>query len=195
MRESSPTRLNSDPKYVVSTTARPNPEWQNTTVISERRRLGRSPDAEGRRPTARSSSPEAARWWRTLLENDLVDELRLMVFPTILGRGKRLFPDGIDRLKLRPRRGEDGRPGRPPGPGLRAGRLRRPTGVRQDIVGSWRYWRTNVMARLRRRPRRHPLDGPERRHAGGHPRDGVSRRYGSRSSSSGRAARPAPART
>ena len=38
---------------------------------------------------------------RTLLEADLVDELRLMVFPTILGRGKRLFPDGIDRLKLR----------------------------------------------------------------------------------------------
>ena len=38
---------------------------------------------------------------RTLLEDDLVDELRLMVFPTILGRGKRLFPDGIDRLKFK----------------------------------------------------------------------------------------------
>jgi dihydrofolate reductase len=37
----------------------------------------------------------------TLLEADLVDELRLMIFPTILGRGRRLFPDGIDRLKFR----------------------------------------------------------------------------------------------
>jgi dihydrofolate reductase len=36
----------------------------------------------------------------TLLGADLVDELRLMVFPTILGRGTRVFPDGIDRLKF-----------------------------------------------------------------------------------------------
>ena len=36
----------------------------------------------------------------TLLEHDLVDQLRLMVFPTILGRGRRLFPDGIDRLRF-----------------------------------------------------------------------------------------------
>jgi dihydrofolate reductase len=38
---------------------------------------------------------------QTLLAANLVDELRLMVFPTILGRGRRLFPDGIDRLKLK----------------------------------------------------------------------------------------------
>jgi dihydrofolate reductase len=38
---------------------------------------------------------------RTLLEADLVDEFRLMFFPTILGRGKRVFPDGIDRLTFK----------------------------------------------------------------------------------------------
>ncbi len=37
----------------------------------------------------------------TLLGAGLVDELRLMVFPTVLGRGKRLFPDAIDRLQLK----------------------------------------------------------------------------------------------
>ena len=36
-----------------------------------------------------------------MLAADLVGELRLMVFPTSLGRGRRLFPDGIDRLKLK----------------------------------------------------------------------------------------------
>ena len=37
----------------------------------------------------------------TLLENDLVDELRLMVFPTVLGSGKRLFEGGADASALR----------------------------------------------------------------------------------------------
>jgi dihydrofolate reductase len=91
-------KLNRDLKYVVSTTLT-EPEWQNTKLIS-----GRVSEAitklkhetEGVILVAGSGTLV-----RTLLEADLVDELRLMLFPTILGRGRRLFPDGIDRLKLK----------------------------------------------------------------------------------------------
>src|SRR6266540_7237283 len=91
-------KLNSDPKYVVSTTLK-DPEWQNTTVISENvpEEITKLKDeTDGVILVAGSGTLV-----RTLLENDLIDELRLMVFPTVLGRGKRLFPDGIDRLKLK----------------------------------------------------------------------------------------------
>jgi dihydrofolate reductase len=90
-------KLNSDPKYVVSTTLA-QPEWENTQVISGDVVDGISrlkAETEGVILVAGSGTLV-----RTLLGADLVDELRLMVFPTILGRGKRLFPDGIDRLKL-----------------------------------------------------------------------------------------------
>lgn len=91
-------RLNNAPKYVVSTTLK-DPKWQNTTVISgdvpaEISKL--KDETDGVILVAGSSTLV-----RTLLEADLVDELRLMVFPTILGRGNRLFPDGIDRRKLK----------------------------------------------------------------------------------------------
>ena len=90
-------KLNSDPKVVVSSTLT-NPEWQNTTVLSgdvvdHLARL--KSETEGVILVAGSGTLVA-----TLLAADLVDELRLMIFPTILGRGRRLFPDGIDRLKL-----------------------------------------------------------------------------------------------
>jgi dihydrofolate reductase len=90
-------RLNSAKKVVVSTTLT-DPQWQNTTAISNdvSGRIAKlKADTEGVILVAGSSTLVG-----TLLEHDLVDELRLMVFPTILGRGKRLFPDGIDRLKL-----------------------------------------------------------------------------------------------
>src|SRR5262245_11244689 len=90
-------KLNSDPKVVVSNTLT-DPQWQNTSVISGDivgglKKLKK--ETEGTILVAGSGTLV-----NTLLENDLVDELRLMVFPTILGRGKRLFPDGIDRLKF-----------------------------------------------------------------------------------------------
>jgi dihydrofolate reductase len=90
-------RLNSAKKVVVSTTLT-DPGWQNTTVISDdvAGQIAKlKADTEGVILVAGSGTLVG-----TLFEYDLVDELRLMVFPTILGRGKRLFPDGIDRQKL-----------------------------------------------------------------------------------------------
>ena len=91
-------KLNNDPKYVVSTTLE-RPTWQNTTVISEN-----VPEAVANLKAATDGTilvSGSGTLVATLLAHDLVDELRLMVFPTILGRGKRLFPDGIDRRKFR----------------------------------------------------------------------------------------------
>jgi dihydrofolate reductase len=91
-------KLNSDPKYVVSSTLK-DPEWQNTTVISGdvAEEVGKLKQRAGGVILVAGSGTLV----RTLLAADLVDELRLMVFPTVLGRGRRLFPEGIDRLKLR----------------------------------------------------------------------------------------------
>lgn len=84
------SRLNTLPKYVVSTTLG-SADWQNSTIINgdivaEVARLKETP---GRELQVHGSGMLA----RTLLENDLVDELRLLVFPVIVGAGRRLFPD------------------------------------------------------------------------------------------------------
>jgi dihydrofolate reductase len=90
-------RLNNGKKVVVTTTLT-HPQWQNTMVISA--------DVPGQIAKLKAETngtilvSGSGTLVATLLEHDLVDELRLMVFPTILGRGKRLFPNGIDRLKL-----------------------------------------------------------------------------------------------
>ncbi len=90
-------KLNNDPKVVVSSTLT-DPAWQNTTVLSGDVVEAVSKlkgETDGVILVAGSGALVA-----TLLAADLVDELRLMVFPTILGRGRRLFPEGIDRRKL-----------------------------------------------------------------------------------------------
>jgi dihydrofolate reductase len=91
-------KINRAPKYVVSTTLK-DPEWQNTTVIS--RDVAGEVDQLKDRTDGDILVAGSGTLVGTLLGADLVDELRLMVFPTVLGRGKRLFPDGIDRLKLK----------------------------------------------------------------------------------------------
>src|SRR5213075_3516274 len=83
-------KLNNDPKYVVSTTLN-DPTWHNTTVISDNvpAEVAKIKAATDGTILVAGSGTLVA----TLLGHDLVDELRLMVFPTILGRGRRLFPD------------------------------------------------------------------------------------------------------
>ncbi len=83
-------KLNTLPKYVVSNTL-PSADWQNSTIVNgdvpaEVARLKGMP---GRELQVHGSGMLA----RSLLENDLVDELRLLVFPVIVGAGRRLFPD------------------------------------------------------------------------------------------------------
>jgi dihydrofolate reductase len=90
-------KINKGRKVLVSTTLT-NPTWENTTVISENvaealKKL--RDDIDGTILVAGSGTLV-----QTLLAHNIVDELRLMIFPTILGRGRRLFPDGIDRIKL-----------------------------------------------------------------------------------------------
>ena len=90
-------KINKGRKVLVSTTLN-DPDWENTTVISENvpeelRKL--RDETDGNILVAGSITLV-----KTLLENDLVDELRLMLFPTVLGSGKRLYPEGIGRIKL-----------------------------------------------------------------------------------------------
>jgi dihydrofolate reductase len=81
-------KFNSMPKYVVSSTLE-DPSWTNTTVL-------RGDVAEEVGKLRRELEGEivvhgSARLAQALVEHDLVDELRLMVFPVVLGSGKRLF--------------------------------------------------------------------------------------------------------
>jgi dihydrofolate reductase len=91
-------KLNSQPKYVYSSTLT-DPTWNNTTVVSGNldevvAKLKQAHDGE----IVVHGSPPLA---QALLEQDLVDELRLMVFPVILGSGKRLFGATTDKKPLR----------------------------------------------------------------------------------------------
>jgi dihydrofolate reductase len=83
-------KFNSMPKYVVSSTLR-EPEWNNSTVLAGD--LGQAVDELRRKHDGDIVVHGSAQLVQELLERDLVDELRLMVFPTVLGSGRRLFGD------------------------------------------------------------------------------------------------------
>ena len=86
-------RMNSMRKYVVSTTM-DEAEWENTTILRSVDDVAKlKEDVEGDILVAGSNTLV-----HSMLEQDLVDVLRLMIFPVILGSGKRIFPDTEDKI-------------------------------------------------------------------------------------------------
>jgi dihydrofolate reductase len=91
-------KFNGMPKYVVSTSLQ-EAGWSNSTVlrgdvVEEVAKLRRQPGGD-------IVVHGSAQLVQTLLEHGLVDELRLMVFPVVLGSGKRLFGETSDKQRLR----------------------------------------------------------------------------------------------
>jgi dihydrofolate reductase len=90
-------RLNSMPKYVVSSTLH-EPDWNNSTVLKG--------DAANEVSTLKQELdgdmlvPASFQLVRTLMKHDLVDELRLKIYPVVLGDGKRLFGETSDKKAL-----------------------------------------------------------------------------------------------
>ena len=91
-------RLNSMPKYVVSSTLE-DPQWTNSRVlkgdaVTEVSKLKQELDGE-------IVVPASYQLVRALIEHDLVDELRLVVFPVVLGAGERLFGETSGKKPMR----------------------------------------------------------------------------------------------
>jgi dihydrofolate reductase len=83
--------MNGYPKHVVSTTLQEPLEWNNSSLIAGdiAEEVGRLKHQPGKDILVFGSGKLA----RTLMEHDLIDEYRLMVFPVVVGKGKRLFGD------------------------------------------------------------------------------------------------------
>src|SRR5215207_10676045 len=91
-------RLTCMPKYVISSSLE-DPEWNNSTVlkgdvVEEVSKLKQRVNGE-------IVVPASIQLVRTLMEHDLVDGLRLMVYPVVLGEGERLFSETSDKKPLR----------------------------------------------------------------------------------------------
>jgi dihydrofolate reductase len=91
-------KFNTMPKYVVSATLQ-DPEWTNSTVLD-----GDVVDAVSKLKREQDGDiivHGSRQLVHTLIEHDLVDELRMMVFPVVLGAGKRMFGETSDKKRLR----------------------------------------------------------------------------------------------
>jgi dihydrofolate reductase len=93
-------KMNSMPKYVVSSTLEEPLEWNNSTLIrgDVAGEVGKLKERDGG-PILVAGSATLV---HSLIENDLVDELRLMVFPVMIGGGLRPFPESQQRKTFKP---------------------------------------------------------------------------------------------
>jgi dihydrofolate reductase len=93
-------KMNSMPKYVASSTLKEPLEWNNSTLLAGdvAEEVSRLKQGEGGDILVAGSRTLV----QTLMKHDLIDELRLMVFPVVLGSGRRLFPDdAADKTPLK----------------------------------------------------------------------------------------------
>jgi dihydrofolate reductase len=91
-------KFNNMPKYVVSSTLS-DPEWTNSTVVDPGDLAGAVANLRDEHDEVQvAGSVQLA---QALLENDLVDELRLMLFPVVLGSGKTLWGSSEDKKRMR----------------------------------------------------------------------------------------------
>jgi dihydrofolate reductase len=91
-------KFNNMPKYVVSSTLS-DPGWKNSTVIDGD--LGEAVAKIKDEHDGDIAVHGSAQLVQSLIEQDLVDELRLMVFPVVLGTGKRIFGETSDKKRLK----------------------------------------------------------------------------------------------
>ncbi len=91
------SHINNTPKYVVSTTLN-KVEWKNSTLINKN--LAEEITKLKQQPGKNIGVAGSPTLVRSLLQNDLLDELTLMIHPVVVGSGKRLFKDGDDLKRL-----------------------------------------------------------------------------------------------
>jgi dihydrofolate reductase len=91
-------KFNAMPKYVVSSTLK-DPDWNNSTVLDGD--VGRQVADLREELAGVIQVPGSRRLVQMLVENDLVDELHLMIFPVVLGTGDRVFGETSDKKPMR----------------------------------------------------------------------------------------------
>jgi dihydrofolate reductase len=93
-------KFNTMPKYLVSSTIK-DPEWNNTTVIDGGGDVAKEVSELKKGFDGEIQVAGSHQLVQTLLENDLVDQINLMVFPVILGTGKRAFGEYSDKKAMK----------------------------------------------------------------------------------------------